>query len=834
MQKRILNNAWNLKIIGKDSQLTGTDGIKVNIPGSVYGALLENKLIEDPYFRDNELKVLPIMDNDFEYTTTFDLSDDDLKAEGLLLRFDGIDTLADIFINDIKMGKAQNMHRYYEYDLLANDTAMVGVNTLKVYIKSPTKYIKEENEKSFTGGSRECMEGFPHIRKAHCMFGWDWGPRIPDAGIYRPVSVIKIDKARIDSVYIAQKHLWSIDDLSDDNKRECPDGSVVLDFDVDIECFKECDTTVRIKVTAPDGEVFDLGDNVYTLSINKPKLWWPNGYGKQPLYDVDVTILSGEDVLDTWNKRIGLRKLTVNTDKDEWGECFAHEINNVKIFAMGADYIPEDNILSRVTSERTKKLLMDAVWANHNSIRIWGGGYYLDDYFYDYCDELGLIVWQDFMFACAAYDLTDDFDANIQEEIRQVVKRLRHHASIGVWCGNNELETQVLDGAWQHTLAQKADYTKMFEYIIPNILKEEAPDAFYWPSSPSSGGAWDNPWDENRGDTHYWDVWHGEKPFTEYRKFKFRYLSEFGFQSFPCMKTVDSFALPEDKNIFSNVMEMHQRNVAANGKILKYISATYLYPKNFDMLLYTSQLLQADAIRYGVEHFRRFRGQCMGAVVWQLNDIWPVASWASIDYFGRYKALHYAEKRMFNPIMISCEEEGELTQRPFVILEPKKLDINARLHVANETMKDVRGRIDWALRLGDSTVVKSGTMDIIVPKLDGYWLEKLDFNEYDIHESHLEYSFTLEGEDEPISYNTVLFTPPKHYHFIDPKLSYEIDNDILTITSEAYAKNVYIEGIDGDIFLEDNFFDMEKGKRSVKIISNEAKNLRIISVYDIG
>lgn len=834
MQKRILNNAWNLKIIGKDSQLTGTDGIKVNIPGSVYGALLENKIIEDPYFRDNELKVLPIMDNDFEYTTTFDLSDDDLKAEGLLLRFDGIDTLADIFVNDIKIGSAQNMHRYYEYDLLANDTAMVGANTLKVYIKSPTKYIKEENEKSFTGGSRECMEGFPHIRKAHCMFGWDWGPRIPDAGIYRPVSIIKIDKARIDSVYIAQKHLWSIDDLSDDNKRECPDGSVVLDFDVDIECFKECDTTVRIKVTAPDGEVFDLGDNVYTLSINKPKLWWPNGYGKQPLYDVDVTILSGEEVLDTWNKRIGLRKLTVNTDKDEWGECFAHEINNVKIFAMGADYIPEDNILSRVTPERTKKLLMDAIWANHNSIRIWGGGYYLDDYFYDYCDELGLIVWQDFMFACAAYDLTDDFDANIQEEIRQVVKRLRHHASIGVWCGNNELETQVLDGAWQHTLAQKADYTKMFEYIIPNILKEEAPDAFYWPSSPSSGGAWDNPWDENRGDTHYWDVWHGEKPFTEYRKFKFRYLSEFGFQSFPCMKTVDSFALPEDKNIFSNVIEMHQRNVAANGKILKYISATYLYPKNFDMLLYTSQLLQADAIRYGVEHFRRFRGQCMGAVVWQLNDIWPVASWASIDYFGRYKALHYAEKRMFNPIMISCEEEGELTQRPFVILEPKKLDINARLHVANETMKDVRGRIDWALRLGDSTVVKSGTMDIIVPKLDGYWLEKLDFNEYDIHESHLEYSFTLEGEDKPISYNTVLFTPPKHYHFIDPKLSYEIDNDILTITSEAYAKNVYIEGIDGDIFLEDNFFDMEKGKRSVKIISNEAKNLRIISVYDIG
>jgi len=501
---------------------------------------------------------------------------------------------------------------------------------------------------------------------------------------------------------------------------------------------------------------------------------------------------------------------------------------------MGADYIPEDNILSRVTPERTHKLLEDAVAANHNCIRVWGGGYYLDDYFYDYCDELGLIVWQDFMYACAAYNLTPSFEKNIIEETRQVIKRLRHHASLGLWCGNNELETQVLDGVWKHTLKQKADYTKMYEYIIPKEVEELDPDRFYWPSSPSSGGAWDNPWDENRGDVHYWDVWHGEKPFTDYRKYRFRYLSEFGFQSFPSIRTVETFTEIEDHNIFSYVMEMHQRNVAANGKILKYISATYQYPKNFDMLLYTSQLLQADAIRYGVEHFRRYRGQCMGAVVWQLNDIWPVASWASIDYYGRWKALHYAEKKMFNPVMISCEEEGEVTQRPFCIMEPKKVNFGARLHVANETFKDVTGLIRYELLDAESNVLMNGECKVTVPSLDGIWLDNLDLNNYDPRTMHLKYSFTEEGLDIPLSENTVLFVAPKHYRFANPHLTVTIEGEYALVKSESYAKNVCIEGLDGDILLEDNYFDMEKGTRKVKILKNTATSVRILSVFDVN
>lgn len=831
MLKSSLNGIWNLKIIGKDAALLPPQGIAARIPGSVYGTLLEEKLIDDPFYRDNELKVLPLMDNDFCYETTFLVSGEMLSCDALLLRFDGIDTLADVYVNGEFVGSTCNMHRVWEFELSAFENVWEGENTLKVVLHSPTKYIKEENEKVYTGGALECMKGFPHLRKAHCMFGWDWGPRLPDAGIFRDVTLLGIRGSRLDSVYITQIH---------------EEGSVTLDFDISLELFdreeKEQEAgRVEIRVTAPDGKVYcrkeqegvRSGEEDYQIRIEDPKLWWPRGYGGQPLYQVEVSLLDREGgLLDEWKKRIGLRTVTVDTQEDEWGSCFAHEVNGVKIFAMGADYIPEDNFLSRVTKERTRKLLEDAVWANHNCIRIWGGGYYPDDFFFDACDELGLLVWQDMMFACASYELDDEFEQNVAREIVDNVRRIRHHACLALWCGNNEMETQVLDKAWEPSIKQKYDYIKLFEYIIPKILKEEDPNTFYWPSSPSSGGNFDDPWDENRGDTHYWDVWHGEKPFTDYRKYHFRYLSEFGFQSFPCMKTVESFTEKEDRNIFSRVMEMHQRNRAANGKILKYISATYLYPKDFEQLLYASQLLQADAIRYGVEHFRRHRGRCMGTVVWQLNDIWPVASWASIDYYGRYKALHYAERKMFAPVMISCEETGELSERPYCIAEPVPIEKSARLHVANETLKEVTGTVHYSLRNPDSTVLESGSCKVSVPALDGVWLEKMDLSAYDERKIHLEYSFEVEGE--VVSENHCLFTPPKHYLFEDPGLKAVREGEQITVTAAAYAQKVEIEGVDGELLLSDNYFDMEAGSHTVFVLGGDAKEIRVKSVYDIA
>ena len=708
MDKMTLNgDNWRLRIVG-DSDVYGVNGkdVSATIPGSVYGNLLQQGLMPDPFYGMNELDALKLMENTFCFQTAFSLTEAQLAGDFLLLRVDGIDTLADIYLNDILLGHADNMHRVWEFTI--KGAAREGENALRVEIASPTRYIEEENQKVFTGGSTDAMRGFPHLRKAHCMFGWDWGPRLPDAGLFREVSVLWGRSARLEQVYITQD--WSMYGKAEEStEKNVNDGVgehaevsgniVYITYNVEIEDFTDEDA-YEIRTALYDGTGALIAEKSSkkdeggwdTIAVQNPKRWWPHGYGEQPLYRAEVTLLDAAGgVLDVWSRRIGLRTMTVNTEQDEWGECFAHEVNDVKIFAMGADYIPEDNILSRVTPEHTRRLLEDAAAANQNCIRVWGGGYYPDDWFFDICDELGLIVWQDFMFACASYELDAAFARNISAEIRDNVRRIRHHACLGLWCGNNEMETQTLDGAWQPSIKQKCDYIKIFEYIIPGILEEEDPATFYWPSSPSSGGNYDNPWDENRGDTHYWAVWHGNKPFTDYRNYYFRYMSEFGFQSFPCLKTIETFTEPGDRNIFSRVMEMHQRNTAANGKIMNYLSATYLYPTSFEMLLYASQLLQADAIRYGIEHFRRHRGRCMGAVVWQLNDIWPVASWASIDYYGRWKALHYVEKRAFAPVMISCEEVGELSERPFCVAQPEPIEKSARLHVANETMETVNG-----------------------------------------------------------------------------------------------------------------------------------------------
>ena len=427
------------------------------------------------------------------------------------------------------------------------------------------------------------------------------------------------------------------------------------------------------------------------------------------LYTVRVELYYGQQLLDVWEKRIGLRTMTIHREKDQWGESFAHQVNGINVFAMGADYIPEDNLITRVDRTRTERLLRDCVAANFNTIRVWGGGYYPSDDFYDLCDELGLIVWQDFMFACAVYELSEEFEKNICFELIDNIKRLRHHASLGLWCGNNEMEMFVDRGTWVSSFKQKSDYVKMYQYLFPKILKEYDPNTFYWPASPSSGGDFDEPNSPNRGDVHYWDVWHGDKPFSEYRKFFFRYASEFGFQSFPNLKTVKSFTIPEDRNIFSYVMEKHQRNNAANGKIMNYMAQTFLYPTDFSTILYASQLLQAEAIKYGVEHWRRNRGRCMGAIYWQLNDCWPVASWASIDYFGRWKALHYYAKRFFAPVAISCCEEGIMTQNTNVNAEPYPVEKSIHLCVENETMQPFYGEVRWSLRLPDSTVPVSYT-----------------------------------------------------------------------------------------------------------------------------
>ena len=797
---------------------------KAKVPGSVYADLMRDGTLPDPFYRENELEAFALLENDFVYQRVFEAEETMLQSRKVLLRCEGLDTLAHVSLNGQPVGYADNMHITWEWDV--KPLLLPGENVLEIRFDSPIRYALSEYEKRPGWCSTDAIPGFQHIRKAHCMFGWDWGPRLPDAGIWRPISLVCVNEVRLEDALILQEHR---------------DGKVFLKVTPHVECEPGAEWSWSADLTTPEGERRPM-DEDGRIVIEDPQLWWPAGYGEQPLYQVCVTV-DAPDGPQQWKRRIGLRTLSISREKDQWGEEFCHIVNGVKVFAMGGDYIPEDNLLSRVTPQRTRRLLEDARLAHFNTVRIWGGGYYPDDFFYDICDELGLLVWQDFLYACAFYDLTPAFEASIRKETEQNVRRLRHHPSLALLCGNNEMEmfqamALKLDVNGQNhafvpsAMHHHADYIKMFESIIPEICRREAPQTFYWPASPSSGGSFDDPNGENRGDVHYWDVWHGEKPFTEYRKFFFRYTSEFGFQSFPCLKTVESFTLPEDRNIFSRVMERHQRNKAANGKILSYLSQTYRYPESFDNLLYASQLLQADAIRCGVEHWRRNRGRCMGAVIWQLNDCWPVASWSSIDYFGRWKALHYAARRFFAPVMISCQEEGEVSQNPQINeFRTEPIRVSARLCVSNETRETVGGLVRWALRTPDGAVVRQGEKTVVVPALSSRWLEEEAFPEASVTEHYLSYAFVVEGE--AVSRGAVLFCAPKHFAFRNPDLRVSAQDGEITVEASAFAKAVYVESNDPDLLLSDNFFDMDPGIRKLQVLRGSAEGLRVRSVYDI-
>ena len=799
MEKFNLNGQWNIT--------SNTYNVVGEVPGSIYSALLANGKMEDPFYRGNEKNALEIMDEEFTFTKEFDYAK---KSDSILLVCEGLDTLCDLYINGQFVAHTDNMHRAYYLEVAPY--LVDGKNEIKAVFSSIDAFIKAKHkEKPLSDGSGATLIGFGYARKAFYMNGWDWGPILPDAGIWKDIYLIDGKQPRITDVRILQRH---------------EEGKVF----VFVKAETSLPADVNVKIIAPNGLVVNAQNGMET-EIENPELWWPNGYGKQSLYRVVTECSVDGKITDTNEKKIGLRTLIVSREEDEWGEEFCYKVNGVKIFAMGADYIPEDNILSRLNRERTKKLLEDCIFANFNSIRVWGGGFYPHDYFFELCDELGIIVFIDLMFACSALPSSQEFYDNVKVEIVQNIRRFRHHACIGVISGNNEIEEQAAIENWW-SQEERAGYLELFEGIIPKIMQAECPEISFVTSSPSSHGSFVEPSSENVGDTHYWQVWHGGLPFSEYRNHFFRFLSEFGFQSFPSMKTIEEITLPEDRNPFSEVMEIHQRNGSANGKILSYLSQTYLYPYNMENLVYASQLLQAEAIKYGVEHMRRNRGRCMGALYWQLNDCWPVASWASIDGYGRYKALHYEAKRFFEPIHISCAEIGEYTKRKDINAERYfGYETKAQIFVNNDTLKDVEGVVEWKLCAADGKVLQSGSEVLAVKALSYASLAEMDFHKTDVKNNYLSFSFAVDGK--VISFGTVLFTKPKHFHFVDPKIELTVKGDEITVKADAFARYVYIYNKNDDLILSDNFFDMNAGTKTVKVLSGDVGDLKVKSVYDI-
>ena len=821
MERVNLQEGWRFSEAGQN------DWTPVSVPGTVLSGLLEAGKMEDPYYRENEYEARELLAKDYLFETDFSVPDELLNKKHLVLVCEGLDTLADVYLNEKLIGKADNMHRTWRFDC---KEALQKENHIRIYFHSALTYIREHEAtpgKEITFEATGVLLGNQYIRKAHSMFGWDWGAQLPDIGIWRDLYLECYDEGRIEDVVICQKHEFGerpkMGELSQKEYIEAVEQSDRVSIEIKTVLEKAIlpeGTSVEIALADPDGvQIEKVGlpttgqTTQATIPVAKPRLWWCNGLGGQPLYTIQVALKNIEGhLLDEKEYSIGLRELTVSTKKDLWGNEFAFVINGISIFSMGADYIPEDCIYPWITRERIEALIRSSVKANYNMLRVWGGGYYPSDTFYDLCDRYGLIVWQDLMYACNVYDLTEEFEQSIRQETIDNVRRLRHHASLGLWCGNNELES-----AWDHwgiaethSPALKADYIKQFEYILPKVTKEEDSSTFYWPSSPSSGGCFDNPDDYNRGDCHYWDVWHGMKPFSDYRKHYFRFCSEFGFQSFPERRTIDTFALPQDCNIFSPVMESHQKNGTANGKILSYISENFRYPKDFDSLIYVSQVLQGVAIKAGVDHWRANRGRCMGALYWQLNDNWPVASWASIDYFGRWKALHYMAAKFFAP------------KAGYVYTEGTKAVVCA----ANETLEDQKLSVTVRICDVELNVLFDETVETSVNAQSGIRLMERDFA--DVIGSKKRRVFVeavYTWQDGTTSTEAEVFVPYKHMELMQPQIETEVteagDGTIeINLSTDCFAPFVWLEIAD-DVIFSDNCFDLTSDQTKTIYIKKE-------------
>ena len=817
-----LSGEWHVCEMGKKRGVRGT------VPGCVHEDLLRAGKIPDPFYRDNELAVRWIGETDWTYSREFVVRDEVLRHDSVVLVCDGLDTIARLVLNGRKIGATNNMFRTWEFDV--KRLLKAGRNRIEIRFASAMGYVTTRNRKRRVpgwGGGRHKLDTGAWIRKEPCNFGWDWGPALVTCGIWRDIRLVAFSNARLTDVHVQQ----------------CHEGKRVR-LDVGVAAEKRSRSRLRAVVTLGDGGrtvaesecAVTARGGVAGIDVPAPRLWWPAGMGEQPLYEVTVDLLDGAgELLDTATRRIGLRTLGIERRKDRWGESFQFRVNGVRFFAKGANWIPADAILSRLTLDDYRRLLVDAVDANMNMLRVWGGGIYEDDLFYDLCDELGICIWQDFMFSCSAYPSFDDeFMANVKAEAEDNVRRLRHHPSIALWCGNNELEQGLVADSWDDRAMSWADYGRLFDMLLPGVIKRVDPGRDYWPCSPHSPHG-DRTWHRNPscGDAHLWDVWHGRKPVEWYSTCKHRFVSEFGFQSFPAPATVDTYTIAADRNITSPIMEHHQRSGAGNENIIHYMLDWFRLPRGFRNTLWLSQILQSLVVQYAVEHWRRLMPRCMGALYWQLNDCWPVASWASIDYRGHWKALQYAARRFFAPVLLSAvTDAGKGTVDVFI---------------TNDGVRAFPGKVRWWLTTVDGRMLVEDTFRAVAGSGRSLKVKRLELD--GVIERHgtdrLLVWLSLEGPKGVVSEALATFVKPKQMELPQPDVVVsaregEGTSFVVALKCRRPALWVWLELVGVPARYGDNFFHLRPGAvQEVEVVPSKEmtldrfrRKLRVKSLVD--
>lgn len=802
-----LSSGWTLRQLPDDGMAEsenptppkGEDNwLSAVVPGDVHLDLLNDRKIPDPFYRNNEAKLQWIEKVGWEYRTTVQVSSALLAREHLELVFKGLDTACSVYLNGERIATPNNMFREWRIDAKAHLHS--GANDLRIVFPAPMKAAEAVAEQD-PWHSRTNTDPKGYIRKAVYEFGWDWGPRFATSGVYRPAFLEVWDDARIDDIFAEQVDVSS--------------AVAHVDLHADVLASKVMRAVVSVRY-GMNGSPHDV-ERLVTLSpginritfpieIDHPQLWYPSGYGDQPIYHFDVSVKEGKTELERREVKTGLRSVVLRRNVDQWGRSFEFVINGIPIYAKGADIIPFDSFPSRVTEEKYRYILQSAKDSNMNMVRLWGGGYYETEEFYDLCDELGLMVFHDLMFGNNWQPGTYEFKQNIQKEAEYQITRLRNHPSIVLWAGNNETELlrdwngngqlppAVHEHIWQ-------DYLTEFSGILPTTEARVDPEIPYWPSTPSAD------YEElsdayQSGDNHDWSVWHGGADFSEYEKHHWRFTSEYGFQSFPELKSVESYTAPEDRtSIFTDVMKAHQKNGSGNSLIREYLHRYYGEPKDFPSFLYASQVLQAEAVKVGAEFWRRERPRSMGSLYWQLNDCWPVASWSSIDYYGRWKALQYYARRFYAPILVS----------------PHLSDGVVSVYVVSDKTKPEDGTLDLSVMHFDGTIVTESKQAVVVPPLSSTVVTTLPVADLKDNGARLDSSTVFVSAElsiggKVVSSNVLYLVPTKQIKLPVPKIQSQLERRVdgydLILTSPVLAKSVLIAFGNLDTVTSDNYVDL--------------------------